>query len=77
MDQRISRGRVGGFELHGQRPQAALRGAFESFTVLQQSPVQMQADICLQTLWEAFEHLDRRRKRDKEGKGGEENKTKV
>lgn len=77
MDQRVSGGCVGGFELHGQRPQAALRGAFKSFTVLQQSPVQMQADVCLETLREAFEHLDGRRKRNKEGKGRKENKTKV
>lgn len=54
MDQRVTRGCVGGLELHGQRPQAALRGAFESFTVLQQRPVQMEADVCLETLREAF-----------------------
>lgn len=54
MDQRVSRGCVSSFELHGQCPQAAFRGPFKSFTVLEQSPVQMKANICLETLWEAF-----------------------
>lgn len=35
VDQRITRGRVGSLELHGQRSEAALRGAFESLAVLQ------------------------------------------
>lgn len=60
MDQRVTRGSVGGLELHGQRPEAALGGAFKSLTVLQQRPVQMQTDIRLETLWEAFQHLGRR-----------------
>lgn len=75
MDQRVPRGCVGGLELHGQGPQAALRGALKSFTVLQQRPVQMKADICLETLGEAFEHLGRRR-RDKEVKEGKKNTVK-
>lgn len=54
MDQRVTWGGVGGLELHGQRPQAALRGPLKSFTILQQCPVQMKAYICLETLWEAF-----------------------
>lgn len=72
MDQRVPRGSVGGLELHGQSPQAALGGPLKSFTILQQRPVQMKAYICLETLWEAFQHLGRRRS-DKAGKGrGEE-----
>ncbi len=59
MDQSITRGCVGGLEFHGQRPEAALGGAFKSLTVLQQRPVQMEADICLETLWETFQHLRR------------------
>lgn len=39
MDQRVTRGCVGSLELHGQRPEAALGGAFKSLAVLQQSPV--------------------------------------
>lgn len=61
MDQRVTRGCVGGLELHGQRPEAALRGAFKSLTVLQQGPVQMEADIGLETLREAFQHLGKRK----------------
>lgn len=57
VDQRVARGCVGGLELHGQRPEAALGGAFKSLTVLQQCPVQMEADIRLETLWETFQHL--------------------
>lgn len=64
MDQRVARGRVGGLELHGQRPEAALGGALESLAVLQQGPVQMEADIRLETLGETFQHL---------GSGGERN----
>lgn len=59
MDQRVTGRRVGGLELHGQSPEAALGGAFKSLTVLQQRPVQMEADICLETLREAFQHLGR------------------
>ena len=59
MDQRVTRGCVGGLELHGQRPEAALGGALKSFTVLQQRSVQMEANICLETLGETFQHLGR------------------
>lgn len=65
MDQCVTRGCVGGLELHGECPEAALRGAFKSLTVLQQGPVQMEADIGLETLREAFQHLGKR-----EGRGG-------
>lgn len=63
VDQCVTRGCVGGLKLHGQRPEAALGGAFKSLTVLQQRPVQMEADIRLKTLWEPFQNL---------GRGGEE-----
>lgn len=59
MDQRVTWGCVGGLELHGQRPEAAFGGAFKSLAVLQQCPVQMEADICLETLRETFQHLRR------------------
>lgn len=68
MDQRITRGCVGGLELHGQRSEAALRGAFKSLTVLQQRPVKMEADISLETLRETFQHLGRRSRRHEENK---------
>lgn len=60
VDQRITRGCVGSLELHGQRSEAALRGAFKSLAVLQQRPVKMEADISLETLRETFQHLGRR-----------------
>lgn len=59
VDQCVTWGCVGGLELHGQRPEATLGGAFKSLTVLQQCPVQMEADICLETLGETFQHLGR------------------
>ena len=59
MDQCVTRGCVGGLELHGQRPEASLGGAFKSLTVLQQRPVQMEANIRLETLGETFQHLGR------------------
>lgn len=57
MDQCVTGGSVGGLELHGQRPEAALGGAFKCLAVLQQCAVQMEADIGLETLGEAFQHL--------------------
>lgn len=57
MDQSVTRRSMGSLELHGQGPEAAFGGALKSLTVLQQSPVQMEADVCLKTLWEAFQHL--------------------
>lgn len=75
MDQCVTWGCMGGLELHGQCPEAALGGAFKSLAVLQQCPVQMEADICLEALWETFQHLRResegkrkqREKKDQEG----------
>lgn len=69
MDQRITRGRVSRLKLHGQCSEAALGGAFKSLTVLQQGPVQMEADVRLKTLWEAFQNLGEGRE---EGPGGGE-----
>lgn len=59
MDQRVTGGSVGGLELHGQGPEAALGGAFEGLTVLQQCAVQVEADVGLETLGEALQHLCR------------------
>lgn len=73
MDQCVTGGSVGGLELHGQRPEAALGGAFKSLAVLQQRAVQMEADIGLETLGEAFQHLrggSSGRTEDTEGEGG-------
>lgn len=54
MDERVTGRCVGGLKLHCQGPEAALGGAFERLTVLQQSPVEMEADVRLETLWETF-----------------------
>lgn len=54
MDQGVSWRSVGGPEAHGQSSQAAFVGAAESFAVLQEAAVQMEADVGLQTLGEAF-----------------------
>lgn len=59
MDQRVTRGSVGGLELHGQGPEAALGGAFKGLAVLQQRAVQVEADVGLETLGEALQHLCR------------------
>ena len=45
---------MGGLEAHGQRPQTALGGPLEGPAVLQQVLVQVEADVSLETLWEAF-----------------------
>lgn len=58
MDQRVPRWSVGGLELHGQRPEAAFGGAFKSLAVLQQRPVQMETDVCLETLRKTLQHLE-------------------
>ena len=46
-----------GLELDRQRAQAALAGATEGWAVLQQRAVQVQADVGLQALREALQHL--------------------
>ena len=48
---------MGGLEAHGQGPQAALGGPLEGLAVLQQDPVEVQADVRLETLWETFQDL--------------------
>lgn len=47
MDQGVAWRGMGGLKPHGQGPQAALSGAFEGLTVLQQGAVEVQADISL------------------------------
>ena len=54
MHQRVPGGGVRGLEAHGQGSQAALSGSLEGPAVLQQALVQVEADVCLETLWEAF-----------------------
>lgn len=57
MDQGVSGGRVGGLEPHGQGPEAALGGPAERLAALEQVLVEVEADICLQTLWETLQDL--------------------
>lgn len=59
VDQCVPGGSVGGLELHGQGPEAALGGAFEGLAILQQRPVEVEADVGLETLREALQHLCR------------------
>lgn len=47
MDQGVPWGGVGGLEAHGQGSQAALGGSVEGLAALQQSLVEVEADICL------------------------------
>ena len=47
MNQGVAWRCVGGLKPHGQGPQAALSGALEGLTVLQQGAVEVQADISL------------------------------
>ena len=61
MDQGVSGRSVGGLEAHGEGSQAALGGALEGLAVLQQSPVEVEADVSLQTLREALQNLGRGR----------------
>lgn len=48
---------MGSLELHGQGPQASFGGTAEGFAVLKQGAVEVQAYICLEALWESFQHL--------------------
>lgn len=54
VDQGVTGRGVGGFEAHGESSQAAFVGASKSFAVLQQSAVQMQANVSLQAFREAL-----------------------
>ena len=55
--QRVPGRRMRRLELDGERAQAALAGAVEGGAVLQQRAVQVQADVGLQALGEALQHL--------------------
>lgn len=57
MDQSVSRGRVGGLESHGQGTQAAFGGSAKGLAAVEQVLVEVEADVCLQTLWETLQHL--------------------
>lgn len=48
---------MGGLEPHGQSTQAALRGSMERLAALEEGLVQVEADICLQALWETLQDL--------------------
>lgn len=63
MHQGVSGRRVGRLELHGQGSQAAFAGPSESLAVLQQRAVEVEADVCLQAVGEALQHLQRARQR--------------
>lgn len=45
---------MGGFEAHGQGPQAAFGGSLERFAAVEKVPVEVEADICLQALRKTF-----------------------
>jgi len=57
VDQRVSRGRVGGLEPHGQGPEAALGGPLEHLAALQERLVEVEADVRLQALGETLQDL--------------------
>lgn len=46
-----------GLEPHRQGPQAALGGSVKRLTALQEVLVEVEADICLQALWETLQDL--------------------
>lgn len=43
-----------GLEPHGQGPQAALSSPLECLAALEQTRVEVEADISLETLWETL-----------------------
>jgi len=53
----VSGWRVGGFEAHGESSQARFTCPTKRFTALQQSTIQMQANVSLQTLWKTSQDL--------------------
>lgn len=53
----VSRWGVGGFEAHRESSQTRFTRPTECFTVLQQTTIQMQANVSLQTLWKTFHDL--------------------
>lgn len=55
--QRVTGGRVGGLEPHGQGAEAAVGGAVEGLAALQQALVEVEADVGLQALRETLQHL--------------------
>lgn len=57
MDENVPGRSVDRLEPHGQSTQAGLAASMESVAVLQKGSVQVQTDVCLQGLWEPFQHL--------------------
>lgn len=53
----VSRWRVGGFEAHSESSHTCFTRPVEHLTVLQQTTIQMQANISLQTLRKTFQDL--------------------
>lgn len=53
----VSRWRMGGFEAHSESSQTCFTHPSEHLTVLQQTTIQMQANISLQTLRKTFQDL--------------------
>lgn len=58
MHQGVTRWCMGSLELHGQGPQAALASSSEGLAILEESAVEVEADIGLQAVRETFQHLD-------------------
>lgn len=54
VDKSVTRWSVGGLESDGQSPQAAFVGATKGFAVLQQTAIQVKADVRLETLRKTF-----------------------
>lgn len=53
----VSRWGVGGFEVHGESSQTRFTCPTKRFTALQQTTIQMQANVSLQTLWKTSQDL--------------------
>lgn len=58
VDQNISWRSMDCLEPHTQGAQTGLAASMEGLAVLEKRPVQVQADVCLQRLWESFQHLN-------------------
>lgn len=52
---------MGGLEPHGQGPEATLGGSAKRLTALEEVLVEVEADICLQALWETLQDLSVKR----------------
>lgn len=57
VDEGVSGGHMGGLEPHGEGPEAALSRSTKGLTALEEGLVEVEADVCLQALWEALQDL--------------------